>query len=118
MRKKAFSTVALALSVGACTAPKDVSELKPVLDPLAVAYGDCLDNVAGHYARSIQNPARIRVVAIDICEKKRRAIESTLFDEEAKPDQVREYMRGVQMGANSAIAAGIRRGRAEAGKAE
>ncbi|MDJ0948610.1 MAG: hypothetical protein QNJ94_06790 [Alphaproteobacteria bacterium] len=105
------------LLVTACTTVKDISELRPIVDPMAAEYGDCVAEVSAHYARTINNAKKIREVATSVCEGKRRAIESALFDNDANEKQAAEYMRGVRMGANETIAAAIRRARAEkAGK--
>lgn len=120
MRRAVLPPVGLVfgLVLGACAGPRDVSEVNTIVDPLATTYGDCLENAAGHYARTITDTRRVRVVARDICEKKRRAIESALFDEDVKPDQIREYLRGVEMGANRSIAVGIAKGQATAKKSK
>lgn len=110
--------LSLALLLAGCSTPKDVSELGPVLEPLAAEYAACLEQATSHYARTVGDPAKVRQIAEDLCEGKRRAIQSALFDEEAKPEQAAEYMRGIRLSANEIIARALRRAEAERGSAQ
>ena len=99
----------IAFAVAACTGgPKTVTELKPVLDPLSTDYADCLYEVSTHYALTIKSAPKVRQVAQDICKRKHRAIESALFNNDADEKEAREYLRGVNNGANTVIARAIR----------
>ncbi len=105
---RALFTAFAVIAVAACTTPKTVSELKPVLDPLSTDYADCLYEVSTHYALTIKSAPKVRQVAQDICKRKHRAIESALFNNDADEKEAREYLRGVNNGANTVIARAIR----------